>query len=430
MNTHKVTQIFIGNGTSALPANNTQITAASIGALGIFGNDMLALNPAGGDTISTAGADSIQIFNKLANGDLKHSTSIKGTSVTGWKGQSYTAATRKVHAIGHNRLTATGTIEVSNSTLYKAMIRFTNDKVLYSERPEVLSISFTSSAAATQSNIADQIVSAINNSAFGTGTKKQILAVKVGDGTGAYGTTGATDFGVEIWGLDIAQSDNEYKFKQVAFQVFVDDASGFGATTTSASIQSPDPGVGTYNLIYNQERFSTQYEGVLNYRKWPVPVQAYLASNAFFASAAITPTATITTGEDTVTFSAAVNTAATDLKAGDFILIDDVAYEIKYFISTTVAVLTTVAAATGVGLSVKKKYQYDVFSIEYIDVVTSPGANVGAFAKKLILIATPAINAGGTINAGTTMSTEGQDLEDILNGWMTSTPLAPLATAL
>lgn len=430
MNTHKVTQMFVGNGSSALPANNTQISAAAIGALGIFGNDMLALNPAGGDTISTAGADSIQIFNKLANGDLKKSGPIKGTSVTGWKGQSYTAAVRKVHAIGHNRATAVGTIEVNNSTLYKATIRFTNDKEMYSERPEVLSISFTSSAAASQSNIADQTVSAINNSAFGTGPLKQILAVKVGDGTGAYGVTGATDFGVEIWGLDIAQSDTSYKFKQVSFEVFVDDASGFEATTTSTSIQSADPGVGTYNLVYNQERFSSQYEGVLNRTKYPIPTQAYLASNAFFTSAAITPTATIVTGEDTVTFSAAVNTAATDLKAGDFILIDDVAYEIKYFVSTTVAVLTTVALASGAGLSVKKKYQYDIFSIEFTDVVTSPGANVGAFAKKLILIATPAINAGGTINAGTTMSTEGQDLEDILNGWMTSTPLAPLATEL
>lgn len=430
MNTHKVTQIFIGNGSSALPANNTQISAAAIGRLGIFGNDMLALNPAGGDTISTAGADSIQIFEKLANGDLKKSQPIKGLNVTGWKGQSYTAATRKVHAIGHNRATTTGTIEVANSTVYKATIRFTNDKEMYSERPEVLSISFTSSAAATQSNIADQIVSAINNSAFGTGVNKQILSVKVGDGTGAYGLTGATDFGVEIWGLNISQSDNQYAFKQVSFQVFVDDASGFGATTTSASIQSADPGVGTYSLVYNQERFSLGYEGALNRRLWPVPTLATQASNAFFASAAITPTATITTGEDTVTFSASVVTSATDLKAGDFITIDAVAYEIKYFVSSTVAVLTTVALATGAGLAVIKKYQYDIFSIEFTDVVTSPGANVGAFAKKLILIATPAIDEGGTISAGTTMSTEGQDLEDILNGWMTSTPLAPLATAL
>ena len=49
---------------------------------------------------------------------------------------------------------------------------------MYSVRPEVLSINFHSAVAASQSNIADQIVSAINGSAFGASTKKQIIAVK------------------------------------------------------------------------------------------------------------------------------------------------------------------------------------------------------------------------------------------------------------
>lgn len=427
MNTHKTRQIFIGNGTSALPANNTQITAAAVGALGIFGNDMLALNPAGGDTISTAGADTIQLFNKLANGDLKKSMVLNGMNITGYKGQSYTAATRKVNSIGYNRALSAGSIAVNNSTLYKASIRFVDDKVMYSERPEVLSITFVSSASATQSNIADQIINAINNSAFGTGPFKQIIAVKVGDGTSAYGVTGATNFGVEIWGLDITQSDYQYFFKQVNFHVFIDTNTGFGSTSTAARIQSMDQGIGTYNLIYNEERFDLGYEGVLNRRLFPVPVQSYLASNTYFNSGAIVPTAATTVGMDFVTFSASVATATTNILSGDKVNIDGVNYEIKYMIDTTHGVLTTPATTTNAAGAVIKRFQYDVYSIEFTDLVVSPGAAVGQFAKKLLLIATPAIDAGGATNS---LSTEGTNLKAVLNGWMTSTPLAPINLAL
>lgn len=420
-------QIFIGNGTSALPANNTVITAAAVGALGIFGNDMAALNPAGADTISTAGADTIQIFNKLANGDLKKSMVLSGMSVTGYKGQSYEAAKRKVHAIGYNRLTSAGTIEVANSSLYKATVRFTDDKVMYSERPEVLSITFTSSASASQSNIADQIVSAINNSAFGTGVNKQILSVKVGDGTGAYGLTGAANYGVEIWALDVLQSDYQYYFKQCNFSVAVDDSTGFGVTTTSAEIQAMDQGQGTYNLVYNEERFDLGQEGVLNRRLFPVPVQSYLASNAYFNSGAIVPTAATTIGLDLVTFSASVATATTNILAGDKVEIDGVNYEIKYMVSTTVGILTTVATTTNATGAVKKRFQYDTYNVMFTDWVTSHGAQVAAPQEKMLIIVTPAIDAGGATNS---LSTEGTQIKAVLNTWMTSTPLAPLALAL
>lgn len=425
MNTHKVTQIQIGNGTGALPTGATTIAPASINAIGIYGNDMLALTA--GDTISTAGKASLIVFNKLANGDLKKSMEIRGTNVTAYKGQSYAAAKRKVHAVGYNRNTSTGTIEVNNSTIYKAVVRFTNDKQMYSERPEVLSATFTSAPTATQSNVADQLVNAINNSAFGTGLNRQIIAVKVGDGTGAYGVTAATNFGVEVWGLDIAQTETNYMFNQVNFQVFVDDSTGFGSTTTSVEIQGVDPGVGTYNLIYNQERYDLQYEGVLNRRLWPIPVQSYLASNNYFNSGAIAPTANVTTGQDKVTFSASVATATTNILAGDKVLIDGVAYEIKYMASTTVGYLTTPATTTNATAAVIKRFQYDVYSIEFTDLVTTPGVNIGAFAKKLLLIATPAIDAAGAVNS---LSTEGAAIKAILNPWMTSTPLAPTTLAL
>lgn len=431
MNTHRVTQIFIGNGTSSLPANNTVISAAAVPGLGIFGSDNQALDPAGNDTISTAGGGVIQLFSKLANGDLKKSMRIVGVNVTGYRGQSYAAPTRKVHAIGYNRATSSGSIVVNNDTDYKASIRFTNDKTMYSVRPEVLSINFHSAVTASQSNIADQIVSAINGSAFGASTKKQIIAVKVGDGTGVYGLTGAANFGVEIWGLDVAQSGNQYLFNQVNFQVFVDDNIGFGSTS-SAQIQGADPGIGNYAQVYNEENKDLQYEGVLNRKLWPVPVQSYLASSAYIFSGAIVPTATVVQNDDKVVFSATVDTATTNILAGDKITLAGVQYEVKYTVggagAVTTAYLTTAyAGASASGVAITKGFQYDVYNIEFTDLVTSPGANAGMFARKIVMIATPAINAGGATNS---LSTEGTQIKAILNAWMASTPLAPAALAL
>ncbi len=431
MNTHKVTQIFVGNGTSALPANNTVYTAGAIGALGLFGSDMQALDPAGNDTISTAGGATIYLFSKLANGDVKRSMGIRGVNVTGYRGQSYTAPTRKVHAIGYNRALSAGSIVVNNATEYKFSIRFTNDKQLFSVRPEVLSVSFTSAVTASQSNIADQIVSAINSSAYGSSTKRQIIAVKVGDGTGVYGLTGAANFGVEIWGLDITQSATQYLFNQVNFQVFVDDNNGFGSTA-SAQIQGADPGVGNYIQIYNEENKDLQYEGVINRRQWPIPVQSYLSSSSYIFSGAIVPTATTVQGDDKVTFSATVDTATTNILAGDKITLAGVQYEVKYTVgapgAVTVAYLTVPYVAAGAsGVAVTKGFQYDVYNIEFTDLQTYPGVASGVFANKVVIIATPAINAGGATNS---LSTEGTQIKAILNAWMASTPLAPMALTL
>lgn len=431
MDTQKVSSIMIGNGTSALPANNTVFSAAAIGAIGIFGSDMQALNPAGADTISTAGGATIYVFSKLADGSIKRSMGIRGTNVTGYKGQSYAAPTRKVHAIGYNRALSAGSIVVNNSTEYKFSIRFTNDKQLFSVRPEVLSVSFISSASASQSNIADQIVSSINGSAYGSSSKKQIIAVKVGNGTGVYGLTGATNFGVEIWSLDVAQSATQYLFNQVNFQVFVDDNAGFGATD-SAQIQGADPGIGNYIQVYNEENKDLQYEGVINRRQWPIPVQSYSASGSYIFSGAIVPTATTVQGDDKVVFSATVDTAATNILAGDKITLAGVQYEVKYTVgaagAVTTAYLTTPYAAAGAaGVAVTKGFQYDIYNIEFTDLVTYPGVASGVFAKKVVSIATPAIVAGGATNS---LSTEGTQIQAILNTWMASTPLAPLAVSL
>ncbi len=438
MSVSKVSEIFIGAG-AALSANDTSLPAIAV-QTGIVGSDMLTLNPAGGDTVSTQ--PTIYVVNKLANGDFKRSLKIEGPSVIGFKGLSYSPARRNVWGIGYHRasvavqsptlaaIAAGGSIVVANSTEYNFTIRFKNDKQFYSERPEVLSIQFISSATATQSNIADQIVTKLNASAFGSSVSgiKEIIAVKIGDGTGAYGLTGATNFGVEITGLVINQfQSSTYTEELVYFSVHVDDASGFGATTVQ-EVSTMDLGNGTYNQVYNKENFFFGYEGVLNRTLWPVPTLAYLSLAAGYQSGAFTLTAATTIGEDEVTFSASI---ATQLFAGQSITLDAVTYEIKYVKSATVVVLTSAATTTNATGAVTAKAFYDVINITVRDFTIQDGAGVGQFSQKSIFIATPAIIAGGTGNTVmTTASAEGQDLMDILNGWMATTPLAPAAIAI
>jgi len=440
----KVSEIFIGAG-AALSANNTALPSIAV-QTGIVGSNMLTLDPAGNDTIATE--PTIYIVNKLANGDFKRSFPVKGTSVTGYKGEHYVPARRNVWGIGYQRgsivdgvtTAASGSIEVNNSTIYEFTLRFKNDKQFYSERPEILSITFTSSSAATQSNIADQIVSAINGSAFGSAVSgvKEIVAVKVGDGTGAYGLTAATNFGVEITGLTINQFQNtSYKEELVYFSVFANSATGAGLTTVT-EIQSVKFGTGTYNQVYNMENFFLGFEGVLNRRLWPVPTQAYLSSATYTTSGNVAAAATTPTGNVSATIAldlVTVATATTGLRPGEIIDIDGTQYEIKYIRSSTTFVTTAVQAATYSGANIKVKYLYNILNINLTDMTVQDGAGVGQLSKKNIYIATPSIDAAAadpfdrTLDSADT-SAECLDLLDILDTWMASTPGAFAAVTL
>lgn len=414
-NLHKVQNIFISNGT-ALPANNATIASVTPGKIGVYGTDMLALDPAGSDTITTQPA--IYIVEGKTDSDginyVKRSTKINGQSIINYTAKSFLAPIRSVSAIGYDRKLAVGTIEVNTDTNYNYTIRFKNDKFLYSERPEVLNVNFTSSTSATQLSIATQISSSINNSSF----KKAIISVVVGDGTGIYGLTGATNYGVEIWALDINQfSNTTYTPNNVYFSVHVNDASGFGTTTTSTKIQSFSYGNGTYNEVFTIENKDFAYEGVLNRRLWPIPVLDYSSVAATIASSAITPTVTGTISEDTVTFSA---TVAGIINPGDKVDLGGVVYEIKYFIgiSSTIAVLTSVLTASLTAAAVLVKFKYDIINIEYNDSINTP-TGVVAVANKSVVIAVPSINAGA---AYTTLSSAGTNVKAILDAWMFTTP--------
>lgn len=412
-NLHRVQNIFISDGTG-LPANDAAITTATAGKIGVFGSDMKALNPAGGDTITTQPVLYI-IESKTDSAGvnyIKRSMKVDGMSVISYNAESYRPAIRKVYAIGYSRLLATGAIEVNNSTNYHFNINFKNDKFVYAARPEQLNINFLSPVANTQLLTATTIAASINNSSF----KSLVVAIVVGDGTGVYGVTGATNYGVEITAKDIDQfSATTYTQNQVYFSVQVDDNSGFGTTTTCTTIQEANFGNGTYNQVYVAENFDFAYEGVTNRRLWPIPVLDYSSSSTYILSSAIAETVTGTIAEDKVTFSA---TVAAKIRAGEKVELGGVNYEVKYFISTTVAVLTSVLTAGLSGDAVKIRFKYDLVNIEFNDRIHTP-TGVVAVANKSIIIAVPSIDTGGAYNS---TGTAGTNLKAILDGWMTTTP--------
>lgn len=422
-NTNRVQQIFISDGT-ALPIDNAATSAVTAGKIGIYGQDMLALNPGGGDTITTQPYIYIMESKTDSNGVgyLKRTGRIDGANVISYTAKKYKPEKRSVYAIGHNRLTGVGTIEVNNDTDYKFAVRFKNDKQLYSERPEVLSVLFTSAAVATQLSIATQITSAINNSAY----RGQIKAVTVGDGTGVYGLTGATDYGVEIWGLDVPLNlSTTYTHNQVYFSVSVLDASGFGTTSTCTEIQAMDPGNGTYAQVYQMENFDLGTEGVLNRRQWPIPSFDYSSTSTMISSALIGINTTGTSGEDTVTFA---TTIAAILSPGDKVEIDGVNYEIKFIKGTgtgvtaanAVVLTTPLLTSPGTANLTKLRVKYDLINIEYNDAINTP-TGVVAIANKSVVIAVPAIDNGGAYNS---KSAAEQNLINILDAWMATTPRA------
>jgi len=427
MSIHKVTNVFVGDG-SALEADVNTLTP---GKLGLFGQNQSILASA----YSAGGAsESITVSKTFADGTFKKSMSINGRSVQSARAERYKPAAREVWAVGHNRVGSVnaGTIEVNNATEYTMTIRFKNDKSFYSERPETLRIQFTSSATATQLSIATQIAAAINNGGF----KSLITAVVIGDGTGVLGLTSATDYGVEIYANDINQfASSTFKENRVYFSCHIDDSTGFGTTTTCTQIQANSYGEGTYNYIYNKENYEYQYEGLSNRRLWPtqtvefgVSSTGYLSGNV--AAAATSPTGNVSAvavGDDTLTFA----TATTGFRAGEIITVNGVQYEILYIISSTVVRIKGLATAVYAGgAAVKVKYFYNLIVITFADTTFASGADAMALATKSIYIATPAIDAGAADPFDTTgdsadTSTEGISLLSKLNTWLASTPAAP-----
>lgn len=419
MSTVRVQNSFISDGT-ALPAGGLAITTANIGVgkIAIGRDDSTTLTP--GQTISDSG--SIVAYQALANGNLKHSMQIPGRKITQYKGISYTAPTRDVFAIGYNRFTATGSIVANNDSDYDFYLVFHNDKRIFSER--ALRVTFTIHSdplAATELTIARQIADTINGNAV---ANKQVTAIIVGNGTGAptvtignatrvvYGGTGATHYGVEITSNILVQNVTDYSEERVYFDVLINDLVGFGATSKGI-IQAMSYGVGSYRSVYDMENFNFGYEGVVNRTKWPIPALAYTSVSTGQATT-IVPTATGTTGQDIVTFSASV---AGMLSAGDLIVISGNSYEIKYFQSTTVATLCTPLLTSPSGTAVTKTKFYSFIVLEFSNPSFSSGSGVYMDNIQSVAFAIPSGIAGSAYNVP---SVAASDLMARLNPYMAS----------
>ncbi len=425
MSIHKVTNIFVGNG-SALEASNLTLTPGKLGAF--YADNSVAVNSAYVGGSATA---KLQFSETFADGSFKKSMLIDGANLVSVKAVQYKPATREVWAVGYDRKLATGLIEVNDSTVYSLAIRFKNDKSLYSERPEVLRVEFTSAAAATELTIATQIANAINNSGFKTLVEAKIVSngpfvAAVGTSPAIFGdnTLGAaTHYGVEITAKDIEQfQSSTFKENRVYFSCHVDDATGFGTTTTCTQIQANSYGEGTYNQIYNKENFEYQYEGLSNRRLWPSQAVKFNVNSSPVLSLTIAGTGNVgtTLNHDVVTF---VTTNAS-LRAGELITLDSVNYEVKYLIGTTKAVLTAVCGATAAAATLKARYFYNTITIAFVDNSFTSGADVQSLAQKAVVIATPAIDAGAAVTTKSAGSTEGAALVTLLGAWLATTPKA------
>lgn len=155
-----------------------------------------------------------------------------------------------------------------------------------------------------------------------------------------------------------------------------------------------------------------------------IPALDYSSTSTLVLSAAITPVATGTSGQDQVTFDL---TIASILRAGEKVEIHGVNYEIKYIKgdgtgvgAANAVVLTTVLTTSPAGNACKVRYKYDTITIEYNDSINTP-TGVTAVANKSVVIAVPAIDTGDAYSG---LSLAGTDLKAILDGWMTTTPRA------
>lgn len=425
-NLFRASQIFIANNGASLVASGSGVASVTPTNLGVFGQTQVEV--AAAPTITSE--PELTIFSGYSDGNVKKSNKIKSNSVVSYKGARYQPDSRDVWALGYNRKTATGSIEVANDTDYTFVVGFKFQKELYSERPLDIRINFRSTAVATQLQIAIQAYALLT---IHPGLKKDVNAIIVGDGNSAaaptttvfqgvtytiYGGSGATNYGLEIWGKDIAQFQNtQYLVRRPYFIIAADRNTGFGLTTTVSQINAMDIGVGNYDQIYNAENFDYGNEGVTNRRLWPIPTLEYRASSTLITAAAIVPTVTVVATADEATFSASV---AGILQVGQTFVVgtSNEVVRIKYFVSGTVAVLEAPVVTSEAGVTVSPKFAYSVIDIDFKDNVISP-TGVQTDAQKQIRIAVPAIDSAGAYNS---LSAIGTSLKTLFDSWMASTP--------
>lgn len=417
MSFNRLQNVFIGDG-SAMAAAGSVITSTNVatGDLAVANMKNEIMSP--GDTIADSEGIYVAEGRNSTTMPVKRSMKIPGRKVTSYLGKSYKPASRDVWAIGYNRQSTTGSIDVTNDADYQFYITFKNPKNLYSERLQRRSFIVRSAASATQLSIATQIANAINLDGV---CADFVTAVVVGNGTGAYGLTGASAWGVEITADLLSLPVGAYNEERVYFEVYLEDFTTAFGTTTATQIETMTYGSGTYNQVSLLEKMCLANEGVLNFKMWPIPTQVLSASSTLVTSSnvsGVTGNVSITSGEDVATV-----TSNTIIRPGEIIDINGTQYEVKYLIGATKFVITSLATATYSGANLKVKYGYDVIAIEFSNPNLLQAAGVTQDNLQSVVIAIPAINSGSAYNS---QSTQLGDLLGVLNPYMQSAGFATL----
>lgn len=417
-----------GNGT-ATTGNVLSKTNPGDGVVGILTNKNNVMDSS--PTYAEAIAEGPSIFiARGVSGYFPHKSSpIQLSNVKGAYLSLYAPTARQTTVVGYNRVTSTGSLEANaagTTTKEFALTGvFKGNKNTYSGRQEFRRWSYVAAAGASQRTVAIGLANRINSDPMGLAT-----AIVVGDGTGQtlststtpyiQGDTGATNYGIEI----TSQGLESYKNYMIPFMQYftISAPTGFTSATAISTVQEHVEGNGTKELVTELETNEKGWSGLTNRRLFPIPTYTSYV-NTSGTALAMTPTATVVQNNDKVTFSA---TVAAILLPGDKITINGEACEIKYFISTTVAVLTAPVVQTGAGtLTTTRTVFYNLLVIEHDDVHTGGVLMQDQAAKQMTIVALP-YNAAA--NGTRTAHPIEADLTAILTGAPIGLTALPVVT--
>jgi len=178
--TRNVEYLQIG---SAVAATTTTITAMNAGEIGIFTSEGVRLTEA---TAATVAGNRFVIVTKLADGTIVRSPEYSKADMKYATRKVYTAATQQVDYIGYNG--TSGSMDVINDNTYKIHIQVQELLRSNSDGRKIKFGIYKSSAAATQAEVASQLVKSLVGN-FSREYEKFIKFTMLADHAGA--ATGA-----------------------------------------------------------------------------------------------------------------------------------------------------------------------------------------------------------------------------------------------
>jgi len=248
-------KILIGKDIARTPA--LTVAGLAVGEVAVVKSDMTIL--AAGETIANSEYCYIVQGGATLAAAPRFSAKIQGLNVSKWNGRSYVAAVQQAATLGALPGGGLGSINVVNATEYQLSIIFTFDKVIGSERQLVRRFNYTSDSTATQLEIANAMILAINSDDY---AKTVVLA--------SLETTGGNH------GVTITAKPQTYAiidgYEQVTFKIAMDGGFNDGGITNLATTNVPPVyGSGTYEHVSDLERAALGYDGITNLMRFPVP---------------------------------------------------------------------------------------------------------------------------------------------------------------